>query len=258
MMSVGDRLGCFNISIEGHGACVQFVKSFNLPTLVLGTFPFSLRCGLTHVVGGGGYTLRNVPRCWTYETAVMVGKTIDVRDYQCVDISLSDVLQDIIPYNDYFEYFGPDYNLHIPVGNMANLNTRTYLETMRNQVLDILSHVQAPSQQIHTGQAGTTLIPPDAVDGSAMAVVSREEMEEENKAEGRKSMHVFHTLPNQMHMGGAATVWKSSPSIMMGGGMRSAVPPGGMPGSNGSAAPTMLYDVKQPPVWTANPTGATM
>jgi histone deacetylase 1/2 len=22
--------------------------------------------------GGGGYTLRNVPRCWTYETAIAV------------------------------------------------------------------------------------------------------------------------------------------------------------------------------------------
>ena len=45
-----DRLGCFNLSIRGHGKCVDFVKSFNIPTLVL---------------GGGGYTVRNVARCWT-------------------------------------------------------------------------------------------------------------------------------------------------------------------------------------------------
>lgn len=31
------------------------MKSFNLPLLML---------------GGGGYTIRNVARCWTYETAV--------------------------------------------------------------------------------------------------------------------------------------------------------------------------------------------
>lgn len=33
-----------------------------------------------------------------------------------------------IPYNDYFEYFSPDYGLDVPATNMANLNTRAYLE----------------------------------------------------------------------------------------------------------------------------------
>ena len=37
--------------------CVKFVKSFNVPTLVL---------------GGGGYTVKNVARCWTYETALLL------------------------------------------------------------------------------------------------------------------------------------------------------------------------------------------
>ncbi|TRY91103.1 hypothetical protein DNTS_020400 [Danionella cerebrum] len=44
-----DRLGCFNLSIRGHGECVEFVKGFKIPLLVL---------------GGGGYTVRNVARCW--------------------------------------------------------------------------------------------------------------------------------------------------------------------------------------------------
>ena len=52
----GDRLGCFNLSVEGHGECVKHMKSFNVPTLVL---------------GGGGYTLRNVARCWAYETSIL-------------------------------------------------------------------------------------------------------------------------------------------------------------------------------------------
>jgi histone deacetylase 1/2 len=47
----GDRLGCFNLTLNGHAECVRFVKSFNVPLLVL---------------GGGGYTIRNVARCWTY------------------------------------------------------------------------------------------------------------------------------------------------------------------------------------------------
>jgi acetoin utilization deacetylase AcuC-like enzyme len=58
----GDRLGCFNLSLKGHGQAVRFVKSFNLPTLVL---------------GGGGYTIRNVARCWTYETAICLGVELE-------------------------------------------------------------------------------------------------------------------------------------------------------------------------------------
>lgn len=54
----GDRLGCFNLSVKGHSFAAQFLKSFNKPILFL---------------GGGGYTLRNIPRCWTYETAIIAG-----------------------------------------------------------------------------------------------------------------------------------------------------------------------------------------
>ena len=32
----GDRLGCFNLTLKGHGECVKFVKSFGKPLLVLG------------------------------------------------------------------------------------------------------------------------------------------------------------------------------------------------------------------------------
>jgi len=57
----GDRLGCFNLSIKGHGEAVKFVKSLGLPLILM---------------GGGGYTLRNVPRCWTYETSVALGEDL--------------------------------------------------------------------------------------------------------------------------------------------------------------------------------------
>ena len=84
----GDRLGCFNLTIRGthahvvendkwllleatnhahsvvspgHAKCVEYIKSFNLPLLML---------------GGGGYTIRNVARCWTYETAVALDTDI--------------------------------------------------------------------------------------------------------------------------------------------------------------------------------------
>ena len=31
----------------------------------------------TLVLGGGGYTLRNVARCWTYETSICVDKELE-------------------------------------------------------------------------------------------------------------------------------------------------------------------------------------
>lgn len=44
-----------------YSECVKIVKNYGLPTLVL---------------GGGGYTKRNVARCWTYETAVLLDEDI--------------------------------------------------------------------------------------------------------------------------------------------------------------------------------------
>ena len=125
----GDRLGCFNLSIRGHADCVSFVKSFNVPTLVL---------------GGGGYTLRNVPRCWAYETAVLLDTPV----------------KDTLPFNDYFEYYGPDYRLHLPVSNMQNLNSPRYLDDVKTSVLKVLDGCDiAPGAPILTGADGTTQVP---------------------------------------------------------------------------------------------------
>lgn len=68
----GDRLGCFNLSMEGHANCVKFVKSFNLPTMVL---------------GGGGYTMRNVARAWAYETGLLVDADMNRQ----------------LPFNEYYD-----------------------------------------------------------------------------------------------------------------------------------------------------------
>jgi len=100
LINSGDRLGCFNLTVRGHGKCVEFVKKYNLPFLM---------------VGGGGYTIRNVSRCWTYETSVALGCEIANE----------------LPYNDYFEYFGPDFKLHISPSNVTNQNTPEYLEKIK-------------------------------------------------------------------------------------------------------------------------------
>jgi len=116
----GDRLGCFNLSTRGHGKCVEFMKKFNLPLMLL---------------GGGGYTLRNVARLWAYETSL------------CCE----DDLPNELPYTEYVEFFSPDFTLHPEVNpRMENANSSTYLqsivETIERQ-LDLLAG--APSVQMH-------------------------------------------------------------------------------------------------------------
>ncbi|KAJ8958111.1 hypothetical protein NQ318_006040 [Aromia moschata] len=111
----GDRLGCFNLTVKGHGKCVEFVKKYNLPFMM---------------VGGGGYTIRNVSRAWTYETSVALG----------VEIANE------LPYNDYFD-----------PSNMANQNTPEYLEKIKTRLFENLRMLpHAPGVQVQA-------IPEDAI-----------------------------------------------------------------------------------------------
>lgn len=115
----GDRLGCFNLSIKGHAECLKYMSTFNVPLLVL---------------GGGGYTIRNVARCWAYETGCLLD-----RD-----------MSDTMPQNDYSEYFGPTHTLHIQTSNMENQNTREYLDGIRAHLLENLSKLACkPSVPFH-------------------------------------------------------------------------------------------------------------
>ncbi|KZT43932.1 histone deacetylase Hda1 [Sistotremastrum suecicum HHB10207 ss-3] len=109
----GDKLGCLNLSMRGHASCVKFVKSFNLPLLLL---------------GGGGYTMRNVARAWAYETGLAAGVELGSE----------------IPVNEYYEYFGPDYRLDVRSSNMNDLNSREYLERVKNIVLENIRSIGGP------------------------------------------------------------------------------------------------------------------
>lgn len=114
-----DRLGCFSLTTKGHGECVRFVRDLNVPLLTL---------------GGGGYTLRNVARAWTYETSLLCYEPVN----------------DDIPYNEYFEYFGPDFTLHPEMASrIDNANPKGYLELITKHVIDNLKMLQgAPSVQM--------------------------------------------------------------------------------------------------------------
>ncbi|KAL0265714.1 UNVERIFIED_CONTAM: hypothetical protein PYX00_011428 [Menopon gallinae] len=109
---VGDRIGCFNLSIGGHGRCLEFVKSFGVPMLVL---------------GGGGYTTGNVSRCWTYETSVVCGQHI----------------QDAIPEHDpYYMHYGPEYTMSpaLPTKH-KNQNTKELLEAIMGFVFGVVDKI---------------------------------------------------------------------------------------------------------------------
>ena len=117
-----DRLGCFNLSFRGHGSCVQYVKDLGLPLLVL---------------GGGGYTLRNVARCWTYETSLLTGQPVP----------------NDIPLMEYLEYFSPNFTLLEDKNmneNQHNNNTKTFLENIVKYTQENLRNLEiAPSVQMH-------------------------------------------------------------------------------------------------------------
>jgi hypothetical protein len=115
-----DRLGAFNLSIAAHGACVNHVRQYNVPLLVL---------------GGGGYTIKNVSRCWTYETAVLVGAE----------------LPDELPRTVYDSFFRDSHwKLHPPLtGRVDNMNTEASLRRITTSIRSKLRYLQgAPSVQM--------------------------------------------------------------------------------------------------------------
>lgn len=122
----GDRLGVFNLNIRAHGDCVAFTKSFNRPLLVL---------------GGGGYTARNVARLWCHETSV------------CLDQPLPSAIPGHMPYLSYF----PEKTLYPDLSRTKgeNKNTREHLEKILTSTLEQLKYMEGnPSTQL-------MWIPPD-------------------------------------------------------------------------------------------------
>ncbi|KAK0234788.1 hypothetical protein EDD85DRAFT_792789 [Armillaria nabsnona] len=91
----GDKLGCLNLTMHRHAHCVQYLRKKNVPLILL---------------GGGGYTVKNVARTWTYETACALG--------------IEDTIDPNLPWNEYFEWFGPRYRLEVVASNMDDMNVK--------------------------------------------------------------------------------------------------------------------------------------
>ncbi len=142
-----DRLGTFNLSIQAHGECVRFIKSFGLPLLVL---------------GGGGYRQTSVARCWTYETSVLTSTAVPEQ----------------LPTTRWDNYF-PDMSLFPPLNSsIENLNTRQELEGIRRKIREQLRVLNgAPSIQMQE-------IPPSLTGQLDDEDLNEEEMDDEMQGTG--------------------------------------------------------------------------
>lgn len=77
-------------------------------------------------------------------------------------VALGIEVDDKMPQHEYYEYFGPDYNLHVAPSNMENKNSRPLLDEIRERLLDYLSKLQhAPSAQFQERPPDTQLLEDD-------------------------------------------------------------------------------------------------
>ncbi|THH08234.1 hypothetical protein EW145_g2851 [Phellinidium pouzarii] len=163
----GDKLGCFNLTMEGHANSVQYLRKSGLPLILL---------------GGGGYTIKNVSRAWAYETAcaLNVEETIDRN----------------LPWNAYFEWFGPRYRLEVAENNMDDLNPKDgYLESIKEQVFKQMSALPfAPSVQMHE-VPGESL--GEHLGFPAMKLDTNQESEELDDKLGQQFRRVFSMRRNE-------------------------------------------------------------
>lgn len=66
----GDKIGKFNVTTRGHAEAGRYLRESypEVPIMVL---------------GGGGYTISNVARTWSYETVAMLGYQDDQIPHLC-------------------------------------------------------------------------------------------------------------------------------------------------------------------------------
>ena len=76
------------------------------------------------MLGGGGYTIENVSRLWTYETSIALNQKLD----------------DNLPTKDrYCEYYKNDSKLHIhSKDKVENKNNQAEIDKIQIQVYNIL------------------------------------------------------------------------------------------------------------------------
>ncbi|KAJ6228756.1 histone deacetylase rpd3 [Anaeramoeba flamelloides] len=106
-----DWLGCFDLTTKGHGKCVQHIRDKNLPLLIL---------------GGGGYTPKNVAKCWAYETSLLIDNS---------------ELPEELPAHEFSEYYLKDETLYLTPIGMENKNEKIVLDKTFEQIYQNLKDI---------------------------------------------------------------------------------------------------------------------
>jgi len=160
----GDRLGRFNVQVQGHGACVAYCKSLKIPLLL---------------VGGGGYTPRNVARAWAHETSIAIG----------CDAELDPMIPMHTPYRSHFRHETLFPSLEQILGDpRPNRNSPKKVEEIVESITEQLRFVNgAPSVQ-------STHIPPDLTgwkdDVDAKLKEERDEFDDQLRRERESGLGV--------------------------------------------------------------------
>ncbi len=98
---------------------MEFIKKLNVPILLL---------------GGGGYTVENVARCWAYETS----------------LALDEDLPNDLPITDFYSKYGDNnlpkndhYKLHFKQNpSLTNLNEKSFIDELIQYSLENLKQIE--------------------------------------------------------------------------------------------------------------------
>ena len=91
------------------------------------------------MLGGGGYTMSSVARCWAYETARLIDKDIPLGK---------------MPPNDYMEYFAPDYSLCVPAPRARGCSVLVPVPALRARARACSARACCPPAHPVTPRAG--------------------------------------------------------------------------------------------------------
>ena len=67
----GDRLGCFNLSLEGHADCMEFLAKFGVPMLILGGGMHTLPCHIDIISSESLMWERDWLDCWSRQACAV-------------------------------------------------------------------------------------------------------------------------------------------------------------------------------------------
>ena len=110
----GDQIGGFNLTTRGHGYAVQHMLKYGKPMVM---------------VGGGGYTVENVSRCWAYETS------------QALNYELGNELPRHLEYYDSYKAEPVQhYTMNKP--NFYNQNDNAYLNEILMNTCENLKNIE--------------------------------------------------------------------------------------------------------------------